>query len=384
VKSFIAALRSLILPYGAVTGARIVLDGVNGRIEVYDSSDFRVGLIDDTGVWQFNPDGSYVRLASSGGGFGALLRLQPGDVPPLTYSAGTIFATTFPGQDNVPLTAISSPIIQGPFVGSLARIYVLGEDDAHNPPMIDLRASGETRVLDGPFHAFQTIESDGLINGGYTHIDKLHLTASGNFDKTLYPLAKRITVTILAGGGGAGGAAATGAGQWSFGDGGGAGEYAQGTYNLAALANLTAYTVGAGGAGGVGGASGTVGGTTDFGGFLTAIGGGGAAFRGATGTVGLYSFDTTFRAGGSGGIGGHIRIPGGAGGSGNGFSATNVRAGDGGQSVLSGATFGTTSANGNAGSVYGGGGAGASNAQSLAQKTGGAGGQGIVMIDIYG
>lgn len=46
MKSFIAALRSLVLPYGRTTGPRIVLDGVNGRIEVYDAGDDLVYLID--------------------------------------------------------------------------------------------------------------------------------------------------------------------------------------------------------------------------------------------------------------------------------------------------------------------------------------------------
>lgn len=38
MRSIFAALRSLVLPYGATSGQRIVLDGVNGRISVYDSA----------------------------------------------------------------------------------------------------------------------------------------------------------------------------------------------------------------------------------------------------------------------------------------------------------------------------------------------------------
>lgn len=38
MKSFIAALRNLILPFGATTGPRIVLDGVNGRISVFTAT----------------------------------------------------------------------------------------------------------------------------------------------------------------------------------------------------------------------------------------------------------------------------------------------------------------------------------------------------------
>jgi hypothetical protein len=40
VRSFLAALRSLVLPYGATSGGRIVLDGVNGVISIYDASGF--------------------------------------------------------------------------------------------------------------------------------------------------------------------------------------------------------------------------------------------------------------------------------------------------------------------------------------------------------
>lgn len=37
MRSWIAALRTLVLPYGRTTGKRIVLDGVNGLIAVYDA-----------------------------------------------------------------------------------------------------------------------------------------------------------------------------------------------------------------------------------------------------------------------------------------------------------------------------------------------------------
>ena len=42
MKSFIAALRDLVLPYGATSGLRIVLDGVTGRISVFDASNDEV------------------------------------------------------------------------------------------------------------------------------------------------------------------------------------------------------------------------------------------------------------------------------------------------------------------------------------------------------
>lgn len=46
MKSFIAALRYLVLPYGATTGPRIIINGITGRIEVYDAADDLVYVID--------------------------------------------------------------------------------------------------------------------------------------------------------------------------------------------------------------------------------------------------------------------------------------------------------------------------------------------------
>lgn len=42
MRSIMAALRSLVLPYGATSGTRIILDGVNGRISLYDATDTEV------------------------------------------------------------------------------------------------------------------------------------------------------------------------------------------------------------------------------------------------------------------------------------------------------------------------------------------------------
>jgi hypothetical protein len=152
MKSFIAALRTLVLPFGATSGTRIVLDGVNGVIQVYNAADELIALIDEDGLWAIEADGSFV-LMTNNGPFGADIQLQPNDVPGLTYDNGDVYATTFAGQDNVPVTVVSSPRITSPFVGDFARIYVLGEDDAFNPPMIDLRSTGPVRVLDGDFQA---------------------------------------------------------------------------------------------------------------------------------------------------------------------------------------------------------------------------------------
>jgi hypothetical protein len=55
MRSLIASLRSLTLPYGSTSGERIVLDGVNGEIRIYDANDNLVIKIDgDNGFWAYN------------------------------------------------------------------------------------------------------------------------------------------------------------------------------------------------------------------------------------------------------------------------------------------------------------------------------------------
>lgn len=60
MRSFIAALRSLVLPYGATTGARIVLDGVTGAISIYDSAgNLQLTLTPDDGLTIYDDTGAY-------------------------------------------------------------------------------------------------------------------------------------------------------------------------------------------------------------------------------------------------------------------------------------------------------------------------------------
>lgn len=65
MKSFIASLRSLVLPFGATTGARIVLDGVNGIIEVYNALGVVVGAINGAAGF-VQAGGGVVQLDDSG------------------------------------------------------------------------------------------------------------------------------------------------------------------------------------------------------------------------------------------------------------------------------------------------------------------------------
>lgn len=406
MKSFIAALRSLVLPYGAITGARIVLDGVNGRIVVYNAANVAFSQTDGivgfkvTGAitsFQVTPNGNtFVRSVPDLGGylafsaipgFGGVIQLEPENstVPGLTFSPAQIYvdADESLAVNSRPFMQLTSPAVVGAPNLNTSSIVLRGQTNTSVTDDSQIYMNKNLFTDGGVF-------SGGLVNDGRTLIDTLHLFANGNFDKTLYPHAKRITTSITGGGGGGGGAGATAAAQWSFGDGGGGGEWAQATFDVGVLNNITSYTIGGGGAGGVGAAAGTNGGQSSFnaaGGALTANGGGGGAVRPATATVGTFSANTNSRAGGTGGAGGHIRINGVAGGSGNGFgsaSVAQVRGGDGGRSVMSGGVVGNVGAAGIAGANYGGGGAGASLGASSAAVNGGAGAPGVLVITIWG
>lgn len=122
MKSFIAALRSLVLPYGATSGARVILDGVNGRIEIYDAAGDRVGLIDSSGIWAIDTDGSYVRSFTEPGA-AAVTKVQPATTVGRTWTPGTVYGTFTPDAEKHPIIGIESPVETG---DSPAAIYVAG------------------------------------------------------------------------------------------------------------------------------------------------------------------------------------------------------------------------------------------------------------------
>ena len=228
------------------------------------------------------------------------------------------------------------------------------------------------------------------LTGGYLYAGTIYYTSSGNFVKA-DPFGtgdiglRAIRVRMVGGGGGGGGAPTTGAGQASIATGGGGACYAERFILASALASSETVTVGSGGSGGAEGANnGSNGGTSEFGAFLTAGGGGlGRA-------VSAQTPPTHQPRGGTGGtaVTGHdFRIFGSA--AANGFivSATIVFPTLPGASHL-GAMRGengtTTGANGAAGHPFGGGGTGGLNAENQSTaRSGGNGAGGIVIIDIY-
>ena len=68
MKSLIASLRELTLPFGAQTGARIELDGINGEIRIYDANDDLLMQLDSDGFKIFDSLGNLrIWLAIPGG-----------------------------------------------------------------------------------------------------------------------------------------------------------------------------------------------------------------------------------------------------------------------------------------------------------------------------
>ena len=200
-----------------------------------------------------------------------------------------------------------------------------------------------------------------------TGVNMVHFDSSGSYT----PPSNVLSVTVeLVGGGGGGGNAPAISGGTSLGGGGGGGGYSQRTLTAAQLGTgPIAVTVG------FGGASADSGGSSNFGGFLSATGG--APGVSPTGGDNAYAF------GGGGGVGsgGDLNIQGGDGGAGKGVSIYGFSGYGGsaqwGGSVQGAIVNGGTNPGGN-GLSYGGGGGGAGTANAAA--TGGVGAAGRVII----
>lgn len=150
MKSFIAALRSLVLPFGATSGARIVLDGVNGRIAVYNAAGVQIGILDGTTGFKFTgaqetfqvditgntyirevPDvGAYLQLTAAAG-FGGLIFFQPENstVPGLIFFPAGMYADAIESlaTNSQPKLTISSPYVTGAPNKAKSQIVLLGQ-----------------------------------------------------------------------------------------------------------------------------------------------------------------------------------------------------------------------------------------------------------------
>jgi hypothetical protein len=227
--------------------------------------------------------------------------------------------------------------------------------------------------------------SDKLTKQGYAYNSTVYFTSSGTFTKATYPWLRAIRVRLVGAGGGAGGCAATGAGQVSYGTGGGGAAYAEKFItDIAGLSASVTVTVGSGGAGGAAGANnGSTGGSSSFGALLSANAGSGGlgqapvtpphVLRGGFSSGTTSGADLTISGSGSGPTvvaGAGIVFPGVPGSSHLGLAQ-----------VSDGTVSGR---DGNAQFAFGAGGNGGLNTQSEGTaRAGGAGGPGIVIVELY-
>lgn len=189
-------LRSLTLPQGATSGARIVLNGETGQIQIYNSANQLVALIDPTGVWVLDADGSYVRIYDEDPGDGALIELRlpdsvaAGSIVPARIRSGTSAHYSDPGLE------IRGPDVDG---HGTAAIYLASGPNGGNVLEVesgyawfdtglgsswvvsgDWEIAHEDPLNPGTFLTHFQVWADGTVVCG--DIDVNALTASGPAD----------------------------------------------------------------------------------------------------------------------------------------------------------------------------------------------------------
>jgi hypothetical protein len=197
MKSFIAALRSLVLPFGSTTGARIILDGVNGRIYVYNSTNDLIAILTPTtytsgvttvvagfytGILDGLASDQYIGLDPVGS---PSLDIKLPQANGIDFSPGFVECINFGAPNYNPYLLLRSP---------LATTQVHGTDDAQiaaitrstngvSPSSIDLRAD--------------QIQAFAEINGGERYADLTSdLTLAAN--STTFQDVLSISVTASA------------------------------------------------------------------------------------------------------------------------------------------------------------------------------------------
>jgi hypothetical protein len=143
VKSEAASFRRLVLPFGAVTGARIVLDGTAGVIDVFDAANNLVASIDATGIKALGTaaSGSYVLMNNAGAQ--AQFTLNPATQGGHTQVPATLEAFFFTPGGLHPALEIDSPSIDG---RPASTITLIGEDSlGGNLRSIDFTADALTK-----------------------------------------------------------------------------------------------------------------------------------------------------------------------------------------------------------------------------------------------
>lgn len=202
-------------------------------------------------------------------------------------------------------------------------------------------------------------------------------TASGTVTKT--PGAKKWRIKCLGAGGGSSAAPATGSNEVSVSNGGGAGAYAEGIYDVSSITTAS-VVIGSGGAGGTAGSIyGADGGTSSVGSFISSPGGKAGLPAGPANPP----FQPVANTNSDGSTGWNIVGSSGAGAEPAVAVANSYAAGSRGSNSIFGVGGSVPSLNSpaNPGGGYGSGASGCSNGPSQSAKSGAAGRPGIVIIE---
>jgi hypothetical protein len=234
-----------------------------------------------------------------------------------------------------------------------------------------------------PGEVLRAADVNEFLRGSY--MGSVYYTSSGSFVKGSYPWLRAVNVRVQGAGGGGGGAVASGTNQFTAGDGGAGGGYAESFItDIENMAGTVTVTVGAGGAGGVHTVNnGLTGGNSSFGTAVIGNGGGGGSNRSPQ-PYGLVLYLAGAAGGGSGT--GEFVV-------GGGEMTALLSQGGSGFSIISGpgsshlsaqkGQISTTTKVTQAGALYGGGGYGALIDSNETNTTGGAGAAGIVIVDLF-
>jgi hypothetical protein len=131
MKSLIASLRSLTLPFGATSGPRIVLNGVLGRIEIYSDAGNLLMTLDDDGLIVYDADGDQRQKIGSISDFSSIVFRDEDGLNPaiITYQSVEVgdvhrtlgfYAPDIGGGGNsfsrlfilTPTNAVKNPLLQ--------------------------------------------------------------------------------------------------------------------------------------------------------------------------------------------------------------------------------------------------------------------------------
>lgn len=274
------------------------------------------------------------------------------------------------------------------FVSDKTQRDVLDNGDL--PGFVELLGSGFAVEYLSRKNPFGDIKSDGTVKtalenlglgdaSGYVgRLLKIQVfTASGTVTKT--PGAKKWRIKCLGAGGGSSAAPATGSNEVSVSNGGGAGAYAEGIYDVSSITTASVI-IGSGGAGGTAGSIyGADGGTSSVGSFISSPGGKAGLPAGPANPP----FQPVANTNSDGSTGWNIVGSSGAGAEPAVAVANSYATGSRGSNSIFGVGGSVPAINSpaNTGGGYGSGASGCSNGPSQSAKSGAAGRPGIVIIE---